>query len=187
MEQGADMLQVKNITRRFADRKLVIHDLTTQFPREQHAPYAFLMRRVKQNHADFLAFYDEEKYVGLAYCIKRGDILYVLFLAVAEAAHSKGYGGQIIDALKASYQDKRIMLNIEEPDDKALNAQQRIRRKMFYERHGFKVAGFRVVENGATYEIMTYGGTCSPCEYLAMLSILKGPLLNIFIRSKILY
>jgi len=180
------MLQVKKVARGFADRNLILHDLATQFPREQHVPYALLMRRVAQGHADFLAFYDEDTYVGLAYCITHADILYVLFLAVAESAHSRGYGGQIIDTLKARYQDARIVLNVEEPNDSASNAEQRVRRKIFYERHGFDVTDFRVIENGATYEVMVYGGTCSPGEYLTMLRILKGPVLSIFIKSKIL-
>jgi len=180
------MLQAKKVTRGFADQGLILHDLATQFPREQHVPYAILMRRVKQDHADFLAFYDEDKYVGLAYCIVHVDILYVLFLAVSEAVHSKGYGRQIIDTLKARYPSKRIMLNIEEPDESAPNAKQRVRRKVFYERHGFEVTNFRVIESGATYEVMVYGGTCTSDEYKAVLRILKGPVLSIFIRSRIL-
>ena len=180
------MLQVKKVTRGFADQGLILHDLATQFPREQHVPYMILMRRVKQGHADFLAFYDQNDYVGLAYCIVYADILYVLFLAVSEKVHSKGYGGQIIDALKMRYKGKRIMLNIEELDESAPNAQQRVRRKVFYERHGFESADFRVVESGAIYEVMVYGGVCTSDEYKTALRILKGSVLNIFIRSKIL-
>ncbi|MCL2379211.1 MAG: GNAT family N-acetyltransferase [Coriobacteriia bacterium] len=180
------MLETKKITRGFVDQDLILHDLTNQFPREQHVPYAILMRRVEQGYADFLAFYDGSKYVGLAYCIVRADIMYVLFLAVSEAVHSKGYGGQIIDTLKACYQGKKIVLNIEEPNESAPNAQQRVRRKIFYERHGFKVADFRVIESGAIYEVMVYRGTCTPIEYKTMLRILKGPVLSIFIKSKIL-
>lgn len=97
--------------------------------------------------------------------------------AVNERLRDKGTGSFIIQSLCQIYQGKKIMLLIEQLDDSAENRQQRIDRRHFYLKNGFCSSQLFVNDISSTMEIMNFGGTVSPEEYLDLQKYALGPLL----------
>ena len=70
-----------------------------------------------------------------------------------------------LEMLKKRYEDKRFLLEIETPDEKASNQIQRVRRKNFYLRGGMQETGIRISLCGVPMELMSDGKDVSFEEY----------------------
>ena len=70
-----------------------------------------------------------------------------------------------MEMLKKRYEDKRFLLEIETPDEKASNQIQRVRRKNFYLRGGMQETGIRISLCGVPMELMSDGKDVSFEEY----------------------
>ncbi len=141
------------------------------FPPEEQVPLFLMKLRARQGKAGYYGIYEGKNLVGLLYNIYYKDMIYVLFLAIDENCQGKGYGGRVLQALQRRYPDKRIYLCIETMDPKADNYEQRLRRKAFYERNGFKLLSFQMKEGFMTYDTMAVAGrepevTKRECEAL---------------------
>lgn len=55
-----------------------------------------LLKRSKREGIDFIAYYDEEKFIGLAYLITFKNLTYLWYLAVVQDLRSQGYGAQVL-------------------------------------------------------------------------------------------
>ena len=77
------------------------------------------------------------------------------YLAVSDAHRSKGLGSSILRALAEIYGDTPIFLEIEKPDIHAKNQSERLARKAFYLRNGYREAGINVLLWGVKMEILT--------------------------------
>lgn len=53
---------------------------------------------------DFMAYYDEDVFVGLTMVLNRKDFNWGWYFAVREELRGKGYGQHILTALKANMQ-----------------------------------------------------------------------------------
>lgn len=49
-----------------------------------------LLKRSKREGIDFIAYYDEEKFIGLAYLITFENLTYLWYLAVVQDLRSQG-------------------------------------------------------------------------------------------------
>ena len=141
----------------------------TAFPKAERAPLPLLIRLSKRGECAFSGCYREGKFVGLTVAIERPAFAYLFFLAVEESVRSHGFGGSILEAVKARYRGKPLVLDMEERDAAAPNAAQRERRSCFYEKHGFAPAGFTYSYNGVTYEVLSFGGEVTKEAYYAFL------------------
>lgn len=146
------------------------------FPKFERLPFWFLIYQSKKKKSDFYAIYDDHDYVGLLFLTYYKDIVYVYYLAIEPSQQSKGYGSDILQYLKETYQDKRLLLNIEKVDKSADNYEQRLKRKNFYEKNGFKNTKFEIETKDIVYEILYSGEPVYEYEYHALFKSYFGRL-----------
>ena len=114
------------------------------FPKEEQAPFRLLFKRERQEIADFYAVVDEGEFVGLTLLTGLDDVVTLFFFAIDDNLRGHGYGTEVLTALKDKYDGKRIFICIEPIEKDAPNYKQRVKRKAFYKKNGFKVMPFQV-------------------------------------------
>ena len=179
-------MQKEPLTPKSKDYKAVESLYKAAFPAEEQAPLLFLFQRAKKDFIEFSAYYDGEALIGIVYQVAWGNIIYIVYLAVDATIRSKGCGSKILDEIKESYPDKRILLNIEVADETADNNPQRIKRKQFYARNGFADTGVKIKMFGVTYDMLSYNGPCSAKEFLTLHKKFLGPIIYAFMKPKLL-
>lgn len=154
-------LPVNNIKTLSKVRKLYLQ----AFPKFERLPFWYLMVKSRKKESNLYVVYDDNAYVGLLNLAYYKDIVYVYYLAIVPSQQSKGYGSEILQHLRKIYPDKRLLLNIEKVDPAADNYQQRLNRKKFYEKNGFKNTNFEIEAEEVVYEILYFGKMVSEDEY----------------------
>lgn len=150
------------------------------FPKDERAPFFFLMSRYRKGKAQMLAALDEERFAGLAYIVCLEDMVYLFYLAVEESLRGRGVGGQIIEQIIKMYPNKRIFLSREQLDENADNFKQRVSRRNFYIKCGLCDMGLCVREGKMTYSVMGTGGKVSPQEYDKLITSWSGTFVKRF-------
>ena len=126
------------------------------FPKEERIPIWLLKLLQKKNRAKFYSIYDGEKFVGLIYNIYYKDIVFIFYLAISDELRGQGYGSKVLELIKQRYNKHRIVLSIEQVDKNSNNYKQRIKRKKFYIKNGFKEANYTIKERNIIYEMLYY-------------------------------
>ena len=147
-----------------------VHELYYDaFPPEDRVGLPLLHRLAANDGVWFWACFDEAggdspaaAPCGLVYVISAGASLYVLYLAVDAKQRSRGYGSRILQALRELHPGKDLVLEIEPLEEEAPNYAQRVRRLAFYQRNGFKLAGYDTLEEDMRHTILTTGETFDP-------------------------
>lgn len=142
------------------------------FPKIERVPLGMLKWLAHNGRARLYGIYDETQFVGMMYAVYDRDIVFVFYLAVDKALRGRRYGSRILWAIRKKYSKRRIILNIEEADPGSKNYAQRIKRKEFYERNGFRSLNYTIKEAGVTYEMMCCSGgnkAVSKEEYMGLL------------------
>lgn len=124
------------------------------FPPEEYLAPDELVEMANAEDFDFLALTDEGQFVGFMAVQIYESLVYLFFLAIDPSCRSKGYGSEAIKALKARYPDKKQTVDFEMLDEEADNNEQRIKRKSFYLRNGYKETGLFLSYFGVDYEVM---------------------------------
>lgn len=153
------------------------------FPKDEQLPFWLIKIRLKKGLGELYGIYDEEEFVGLVHNAFYKDMVYIFYFAIHESQRGKGYGGRVLQTLQKKYSDKRIFLCIEAMNPKAENYDQRVKRKAFYERNGFKMLPFGVKEGNMEYDCMAVDGrepeiTAKECE--SLMSHFLGPFMKIW-------
>jgi len=180
------MLQVQPITKdskNLFDFKKVYF---SAFPRSEQTPIWFLLLKAKRDDIDFFAYYDDGVFAGFSYIITHGNLTFIQYIAVSANIRSKGYGTQIMSEIRKRYPGNRIILCIEAEDEKAVNNEQRKRRKSFYLKNGYSSANIMMKTNGIIFETLISDGTCSFKEFLMLYKEYLGFLLYIFYKPKMI-
>lgn len=164
-------LDKTNITPKVKDLYL------TAFPKYERYPFWLLKYKAKKTNSDFFAIYNDKEYIGLLYLIYYKDIVYIFYFAIEPAQQSKGYGSMILQQLQTMYKDRRLFLNIEKVDSSTANHKERLKRKKFYERNGFKNANFEIENKHVAYEILYNGEEVYEVEYYALYEAYLGRIL----------
>lgn len=152
------MLQETSILAKDTDVAQVIYEQS--FPIEEQVPFQSLYKAAQKDPDFHLSgFYDNTKLVGFSAYYVYKKVVYVLYLAVSGKSQKKGYGTEILSHIKETYVPKSIALDVEPIDDLADNAAQRIRRKAFYAKNGFKESPFclRYSECNELFDLLCYG------------------------------
>lgn len=155
------------------------------FPGAQRIPAWFLRFKLRNGKAGFSVLYSGDRWIGLIYLTEHEDVVFIHFLAIAESCRSSGYGGQVLAAISDAHAGKRIILNIEPLDEQAANYRQRVKRKSFYERCGFRSSGYLVQEPGEQFEMLVLGGTISKREIEEIYRKLLGRILGLLLAPTI--
>lgn len=145
------------------------------FPKEERVPLWPLKSKALTQNSDLICVYEEKEFIGLLSLVYYADIVYVFYFAVDEKKRGGGYGGRILQKLKDEFPDKKTGLNIEIPDGKSANNEQRIKRKNFYLKNGFTECDFTMKERGVLFETLSYGGLFTREEFQNLMKNYFGP------------
>ena len=114
------------------------------FPKDERMPMWLIRVLIHKKNYQCNVYYDQNVFVGIVFTIESDDTVFVFYLAVNDAIHSRGYGSELLQVLFEKYPEKSVTLFIETMDDKeADNYEQRVKRLAFYERNGFSQTGFQ--------------------------------------------
>lgn len=151
------------------------------FPDEERLDTELLAQLSEQGRLELLGIYDNGNYIGFTVIFHSERSVYVFFLAIDPAWRSHGYGAAVLDELRKRYAGRQLVLDIEPLDSAALNYEQRLRRKNFYLRNGFRESGCFFKYCGMCFEVLFDGAPCTGTahpvfdrgSYLAMLEDIK--------------
>ncbi len=191
------MMKLKTVSDK--DEYQAIEKIYTEaFPDNERAPMKLLKKRARQGKADFLALYDGNILVGMAYVVCCRDLAYLFYIAVDSAKRGRGYGTQTIAALLERYRGKRFFLALEQLDKAAENYGQRVKRHEFYKSCGLRDLPFKLKEGTVTFAAM--GGrltdrnsndssvdfTVRPEEYKELMNRYMGFFMRCFVDVRLL-
>lgn len=141
----------------------------------------FVLSLKRHSTLELLGIYDDDLVVGLTYLIHKGDMTFVLYLAIDDKLHSKGYGSLALKEI-VSRGNSRIALNIESIDQHATNYNQRIKRKAFYLKNDFQASGVFIKNPDGIMEMLSYQKKVVTFDdYVDLLSVFTTKLFKPFI------
>lgn len=130
---------------------------TEAFPPEEYLAPKTLVEMASADSFDFWALTDCGAFVGFMVVQTHEALAYLFFLAIVPGGRSKGYGSRAISALKAAYPGMAQVVDLEMPDNTAANRVQRIRRRDFYLRNGYRETELFLSYRGVDYEVLCMG------------------------------
>lgn len=148
------MMNTKPITADFPDFARVDALAREAFPPEEYLSPAILIEMAERGEVDFLALYADGIFVGFMVVARYASLAYLFFLAIEATQRSHGYGGQALRLLDTLYPDCQQVVDFERPDETAPNNAQRLSRRAFYLRNGFRETGKYLSYLGVDYEIL---------------------------------
>lgn len=136
------------------ERENVKNLYLTAFPKEERKPFDLIIEKQAEGGSDILYMKDKGEFCGLAIPAIDGDIVLLVFFAVADSKRGGGYGSRALKMIMEKYEGKRFILEIEDTAAKAENSEQRIRRKNFYIKNGLMNTGLMANVMGVKMEIL---------------------------------
>ena len=163
------MLKVVKLTKDGVDVEAVKALYENSFPENERVDFDYILTCSETNEVPYeiLAVYDDGLFVGFVVALTSGDISHLLFFAVDEKLRSKGYGSKILKAVHDSKPGQRFIADVEKPDAKSDNNEQREKRIRFYSRNGYVMTDVEYSWHEENYMIMSYGGKVSKEEHAA--------------------
>ena len=96
----------------------------------------------------------ESRTVGYLVVLFTDEIALFLHLAVAEECRGKGFGSRAMEFLNRKFASHLVFFAVETPSEEAENQWQRLARIRLYERHGYRLAGIKVLDNETLFSVM---------------------------------
>lgn len=158
------MLSMKSISNASEELKKARALYYRAFPKNERRSFPELMEN-RFGSTEVFCFYDGETFVGMACLLNTPTISHIIYLAVDESLRGNGYGSKALELLHQSKPGKKIMVDIEVPDELAENVEQRRMRKKFYLRAGYEETPVKYEWRHEDYEILSFGGQVSEAEY----------------------
>ena len=159
------MLQFFEVTKKSPWLPQVKALYESAFPANERIPIKHLLDdKIKR---EFRAFFDGDLFCGFSNSITHGSITNIVYFAVKPELRSRGYGSQILQAIRKQHPDTRIVVDIEVEEDSknAEELERRNRRREFYTRNGFDSSPVDYVWQGVHYRLLTAGGTVTDKEF----------------------
>ena len=175
---------LKNTNKKSKNYKKVKEIYYEAFPKHEQIPLFLLNYKIKTKKSSFMEIYDENKIIGMAYIATYKNIAYIFFLAIDKNARGSGYGGKVLEAIKEKYKGYNILLNIENIDKNAENYEQRIKRKKFYIKNGFKDLDYTLTKLEYIYEVLGYGENIKKQDYNEIMEYFFGKVIYKIISNK---
>ena len=136
------------------------------FPPEERMPFARVLEKRDNGTMRLLSVEDERgEFLGFANITLCLDVLALNYFAILPEKQGTGFGSEVIIALKKRYPERSIVIDIEDDEVECDNAEQRKRRKNFYERLGFFAMPYRLKIFGVPSIIMSSGREYTFEEY----------------------
>ena len=159
------MLQFFDVTRDASWFPQVKALYESAFPANERIPIKHLLDdKIKR---EFWAFFDGDLFCGFSNSITHGSITNIVYFAVVPELRSRGYGSQILQAIRRQHPDTRIVVDIEveENSKNAEELERRNRRRDFYQRNGFDASPVDYIWQGEHYRLLSAGGTVTEKEF----------------------
>ena len=137
------------------------------FPAQEQKPFFLLKALHRKGKAEILYLWDGD-FRGLAITLLFKDLVLLDYFAVSEGERGKGYGSAAIAAILERYRGKRVLIEIESPDDHAENNAQRLQRRRFYLRNGFTDLALPVCVYGTDFELLANQCSVTYDEYVSI-------------------
>lgn len=151
------------------------------FPFVERTP-PFLLRDYAQKGCGELLVITENGFAGLAILLIEEDAVLLAYLAICKEKRGLGLGSKTLEALRARFPDKKIIVEIETPD--GLDASKERRRK-FYLKRGFTDTQVQVRLNGVNFVLLSCGGMIDYAAYKRFYTALGGSfLVKLFLRER---
>lgn len=136
------------------------------FPRSEKKPFFVILRKRRKGTMEILSVEDENGvFLGFAITILHKDIVLLDYFAISPTCRGQGIGTKVLALLEERYAGKRILLEIEDPDEPADNTAERLRRREFYLRNGLTIQNYKVWLFGVKMLILTNRRTVTFEEY----------------------
>lgn len=135
------------------------------FPKSERKPFGLMKLKAKQGVMELLAVFEKGRPVGLAITVLYRDMVLLDYFAIHRAYRGQNRGSVALALLKERYAGKRLILEIELPDEKAANREERVRRKQFYLKNGMVETGLKVCVFRVPMEVLTDGRPVTYEEY----------------------
>lgn len=127
------------------------------FPPGERKEFGYLLTRQSEGIYDLWAVLDSaNQFVGLVGAVLYDSYVLLDYLAVCPDRRGRGIGHRTLAALRRHYPDRRLFLEIETPDPRAANAEQRLRRLAFYSDAGLVRTGVHAHIYGEDMELLAY-------------------------------
>ena len=159
------MLQYFEVTKKSPWLPQVKALYESAFPANERIPIKHVLDdKIKR---EFWAFFDGDLFCGFSNSITHGSITNIVYFAVVPELRSRGYGSQILQAIRRQHPDTRIVVDIEVEEDSkdAEELERRNRRREFYTRNGFDSSPVDYVWQGEHYRLLSAGGTVTDKEF----------------------
>lgn len=135
------------------------------FPKSERKPFRHMKRKAGQGVMEFLVIREKKQPVGFAITVLHQDTVLLDYFAIHRAYRGMHYGSQALQLLKKWHEDRRLILEIELPNEHAPNQEERLRRKEFYLKNGMQETGIQVCVFQVPMEILTDGRPVTYEEY----------------------
>ena len=122
---------------------------------------------------DFWALTDGDAFVGFMVVQTYKNLAYLFFLAIDSSCRAKGYGSRAIETLRELYPDKKQVVDFEMLDEAAPNNIQRINRRQFYLKNGYKETVLFLSYLGVDYEVFCMSDDFDTREFKDMMKEIR--------------
>lgn len=102
-------------------------------------------------------FYKDNMFVGFAFLLNYKDISHILYLSILEQYRNQGLGSEILSLIHDLKINQRIIVDVERQNELMNNNLQRIKRKQFYFRNGYKTTDIKYRWRNEDFDVLIYG------------------------------
>ncbi len=136
------------------------------FPASERKPFPLLLAKSQEGFVELLALEGEDHtFLGLAITVLHQDMALLDYFAVVPDMRGQNKGSAALCLLKDRYRDKKLILEIEDPEEESENKEERLRRKAFYIRNNMVVMPCSLELFGIKMLLLTSGHMVSFEEY----------------------
>ncbi len=137
------------------------------FPLCERTPMCVLRHAARKGLVELLNI-EEEGFAGIAVVLLSEDKVLLAYVTIEPSRRGRGLGSKALSVLRERYRGRRLVVEIESPEDGDMY---KLRRKRLYLRAGYVDTGLRVRFNGVKMEILCMGGMM---DYAAYKNIYHG-------------
>lgn len=146
------------------------------FPKRERKPFWVLRHSVKRRKIQIFIETIKNAVQGFVVVIPFRNMVMVDYLAVSAKIRSRGTGSRMLQDVCQRFGGKKVVLLIERLEDQAENKDQRIARRKFYLKNGFTSSNIFITGASGSMEVLNYGGTVTPEEYISLQKYALGAL-----------